>query len=170
MPKKWEAMLLNKMAAKKQRLFNGNADIMRVFESEISKVEKTLDQIDLIYNKDLPFLDKLSDIIAHFGGSWTFITFFFCVLIGWIVLNAFILVEKPLDPFPFILLNLCLSALAAFQAPVILMAQNRAARRDQARAELDLEKDIRDLQVDQKTHEILKKLQKDVEEMKKKKK
>ena len=83
------------------------------------------------------------------------------------VVNAIIL-STPFDPFPFILLNLLLSTLAAVQAPVILMSQNRAARRDQARAELDLEKDLRDLEIDKKQLELLVRMQKDIAELKRK--
>lgn len=79
----------------------------------------------------------MADIIATFGGSWTFIGLFAAVIIVWITLNAVILLENPFDPFPFILLNLTLSMLAALQAPVILMAQNRQAERDRIDAKYD---------------------------------
>ncbi len=148
-------------------LFDAEEDIIQVFEHEIHKVESTLQRLDLLYKRDLKKLDKLSDRIAEVGGSWSFITTFFVVLIGWIILNAVILVSA-YDPFPFILLNLGLSMLAAVQAPIILMSQNRAAKRDQARAELDLEKDIRDLQIDQKQLEILLHLKKEIAELKRK--
>ena len=78
------------------------------------------------------------------------------------------LVQKSFDPYPFILLNLVLSCLAAIQAPIILMSQNRAAKRDQARAELDLEKDLRDLKIDQQSHKILLAMQKDMVKIKQK--
>lgn len=80
---------------------------------------------------------RMADIIATFGGSWTFIGLFVAVIIVWITLNAVILLENPFDPFPFILLNLTLSMLAALQAPVILMAQNRQAERDRIDAKYD---------------------------------
>lgn len=149
-------------------LIEEEEDIMRVFEQEIKKVERTLDQIDQIYRRDLRKLDRLSDQIAVIGGSWSFITGFIIVLIAWVVLNAVILATKPFDPYPFILLNLFLSMLAAIQAPVILMSQNRAARRDQARAEIDLEKDLRDLRIDQRSHEILLGMRRDITAIKKK--
>ena len=143
-------------------------DIMDIFRREIKKAEETLRQVDAIYNKDLRRLDRLSDRIAQIGGSWGFIFVFFLIIISWMSVNAFILVQKPFDSYPFILLNLVLSCLAAIQAPVILMSQNRAAKRDQARAELDLEKDLRDLHIDQESHTILLQLQKDVSLLKKK--
>ncbi len=80
--------------------------------------------------EELTFGRKAADAIAHFGGSWKFIFVFLSVLASWIILNSYILLEKPYDPFPFILLNLLLSSLAAMQAPIILMAQNRQAERD----------------------------------------
>lgn len=83
------------------------------------------------------FSDRLSDKIADFGGSWRFIIFFSLVLAVWIILNAFFLAGSAFDPYPFILLNLVLSTIAAFQAPVILMSQNRMEARDRLRAEND---------------------------------
>ena len=71
------------------------------------------------------FGQKIADKVASFGGSWTFIIIFFCVLFAWILLNSFILIKSDdaFDPYPYILLNLMLSTVAAFQAPVILMSQ-----------------------------------------------
>lgn len=77
---------------------------------------------------------KLADIIAAFGGSWTFITVFFSFLILWMSINVWVLVTKPFDPYPFILLNLILSCLAAIQAPIIMMSQNRQEQKDRQRA------------------------------------
>lgn len=83
------------------------------------------------------FGDRLSDKMASFGGSWSFIILFFIVLAIWIVMNLGLLVIKPFDPFPFILMNLILSCIAAIQAPVIMMSQNRQERKDRARSEHD---------------------------------
>lgn len=73
---------------------------------------------------------RLADRIASVGGSWRFITSFAIVLFVWIVINSVVLVARPFDPYPFILLNLVLSCLAAIQAPVIMMSQNRQEARD----------------------------------------
>ncbi|MGI8957408.1 MAG: DUF1003 domain-containing protein [Chthoniobacterales bacterium] len=89
------------------------------------------------FDKDLTFGERLSDKIASFGGSWTFIIVFFTVLLIWIVINGIILATGAFDPYPFILMNLILSCLAAIQAPIIMMSQNRAEARDRARAEND---------------------------------
>ena len=85
----------------------------------------------------LTFGERLSDRIASFGGSWRFIIIFGAVLFGWIILNAILLLNRGFDPYPFILLNLILSCLAAIQAPIIMMSQNRSEARDRLRAEND---------------------------------
>ena len=89
------------------------------------------------FEQELTFGERLSDKIASFGGSWTFILVFFAVLMIWIVINGVILATRAFDPYPFILMNLILSCLAAIQAPIIMMSQNRAEARDRARAEND---------------------------------
>ncbi len=89
------------------------------------------------FERKLTFGERLSDHIAEFGGSWTFIILFGAVLVAWIALNAYLLAERGFDPYPFILLNLILSCLAAIQAPVIMMSQNRAQARDRLQAEND---------------------------------
>ena len=81
--------------------------------------------------------EKLSDKVAAFGGSWRFIILFGIVLILWIVLNSVILMNRAFDPYPFILMNLILSCIAALQAPVIMMSQNRKEEKDRKRSEND---------------------------------
>ena len=86
------------------------------------------------------FWERLADEVARVGGSWNFIGAFGFVLLVWIGLNVLILgryIAKPFDPYPFIFLNLLLSMLAAIQAPVIMMSQNRAAAKDRQQAEHD---------------------------------
>lgn len=82
------------------------------------------------------FGERVADKVAQFGGSWTFILSFTGVLVVWIVVNTVIL-TKAFDPYPYILLNLLLSCLAALQAPVIMMSQNRKEAKDRERAEDD---------------------------------
>ena len=89
------------------------------------------------FEKKLTFGERLSDTIAAFGGSWTFIIFFSFVLFLWVVANSFILANRAFDPYPYILMNLVLSALAALPAPVIMMSQNRSEARDRLRGEND---------------------------------
>jgi uncharacterized membrane protein len=93
--------------------------------------------IEKQFQKKLTFGERLSDRIAEFGGSWKFLISFGAVLLIWIAINGVILVTHAFDPYPFILLNLILSCLAAVQAPVIMMSQNRAEARDRLRAEND---------------------------------
>ena len=83
------------------------------------------------------FGQKIADRVATFGGSWTFIISFGLFIIIWITTNIFWLVNKGFDPYPFILLNLILSCLAALQAPVIMMSQNRQEEKDRDRAKND---------------------------------
>lgn len=89
------------------------------------------------FQKELTFGERLSDRIAEFGGSWRFLIAFGVVLLIWIVTNGILLVTHAFDPYPFILLNLILSCIAAVQAPIIMMSQNRAEARDRQRAEND---------------------------------
>ena len=89
--------------------------------------------------------DRLADRVAAVGGSWSFIILFAIVLIGWMVVNSDILASRGLafDPYPYIFLNLMLSTLAAIQAPVIMMSQNRQAAKDRLDARLDYETNLR---------------------------
>lgn len=81
--------------------------------------------------------ERLSDRIAELGGSWAFIIGFGMFLMLWVVVNTLVLATRPPDPYPFIFLNLILSCIAALQAPVIMMSQNRQAARDRQQAEQD---------------------------------
>src|SRR5262249_54161513 len=125
--------------------------VKEVLEDEIgelsaldNEVIQSLEQHEILsadvsrqFDKKLTFGERLSDRIAEFGGSWTFIMILGGVVIGWIVLDAVFLLNRGFDPYPFILLNLILSCLAAIQAPIIMMSQNRAEARDRLRAEND---------------------------------
>ena len=101
------------------------------------------DNIDDANEENLTVGQKLADRIASFGGSWTFIISFFVFLFSWIGLNAFMLTTKAYDPFPFILLNLILSCLAALQAPLIMMSQNRLEEKDRLRAKNDYQVNLK---------------------------
>ena len=97
------------------------------------------------FETKLTFGQKLADRVASFGGSWTFILIFAAVLLSWIVLNSFILARSSaeFDAYPYILLNLFLSMLAAIQAPVILMSQNRQGVKDRLDAAHDYEVNLK---------------------------
>jgi uncharacterized membrane protein len=125
--------------------------VKEVLEDEIGElsaldqeVVESLEQHEILsadissqFEKKLTFGERLSDHIAEFGGSWKFLISFGAVLVIWIAINGVILVTRAFDPYPFILLNLILSCLAAVQAPIIMMSQNRAEARDRLRAEND---------------------------------
>jgi len=100
------------------------------------------DPTDFI-NEKITFGERASDKIASFGGSWTFIIGFMVVLISWIVINSIALMQRPFDPYPYILLNLVLSCLAAIQAPIIMMSQNRQETKDRKRAEMDYKTNLK---------------------------
>ena len=108
-----------------------------------TKVMSSFNENQLIVNKleDEPsattFGQRIADKVASFGGSWTFIIFFGVFILIWIASNIYILANKGFDPYPFILLNLILSCLAALQAPVIMMSQNRQEEKDRERAKND---------------------------------
>lgn len=87
--------------------------------------------------ENLTLGDRLADKVADFGGSWAFIITFGGIILGWIILNSFILLSRPFDPYPYILLNLILSCVAAMQAPIIMMSQNRQESKDRKRSEND---------------------------------
>jgi uncharacterized membrane protein len=83
------------------------------------------------------FGQRMADKLASFGGSWGFIIFFLSFITIWIIINVVFLLSKAFDPYPFILLNLILSCIAALQAPVIMMSQNRQEEKDRIRAKKD---------------------------------
>jgi len=85
----------------------------------------------------ITFGERLADKVAAFGGSWRFIILFGVVIFFWIVINVLLLIDRSFDPYPFILLNLVLSCLAALQAPVIMMSQNRQEAKDRIRSKKD---------------------------------
>lgn len=86
---------------------------------------------------------RLADRVAAFGGSWPFILLFGAVMVLWIVINTLVLAERPFDAYPYILLNLVLSMLAALQAPIIMMSQNRQSAKDRLQADFDLETNLK---------------------------
>lgn len=86
----------------------------------------------------LTFGERLADRVAAIGGSWGFISSFICALVAWASLNSWVL-ARPFDPYPYIFLNLLLSMLAAIQAPIIMMSQNRQATTDRRQARRDFE-------------------------------
>jgi uncharacterized membrane protein len=103
----------------------------------LARHETLAQDVETQFQKKLSVGERLADRIADFGGSWTFILLFGGVILVWILINTIFLLAHPFDPYPFILLNLLLSCLAAIQAPVIMMSQNRQESRDRLRSEND---------------------------------
>jgi uncharacterized membrane protein len=101
--------------------------------------------INAEFDQQLTFGQRLADSVAKFGGSWTFILIFLTLLLSWIILNSYILARQnqAFDPYPYILLNLFLSMLAAIQAPIIMMSQNRQTARDRLDAAHDYEVNLK---------------------------
>lgn len=105
-------------------------DILAVNPLEDADLKRTLGQ-------------RLADKIADFGGSWVFISIFCVVLVTWMVVNSFLILSHPFDPYPYIFLNLVLSCLAAIQAPIIMMSQNRQEERDRLQATHDYQVNLK---------------------------
>ena len=117
---------------------------------------------NVLIEEEETFGERVADLVASFGGSWTFIILFAIVLIVYTAVNV-VLRGKAWDPYPFILLNLFLSMLAAIQAPVIMMSQNRQDKKDRLRSELDFEVNVRaesEIQtLSRRMHELLEHLE-----------
>jgi uncharacterized membrane protein len=105
--------------------------------TSVQEHELLAKNVDREFEKNQSFGDRMADKIAAFGGSWRFIGIFTVILLVWMFANTAMIMAKPLDPFPYIFLNLILSCLAAIQAPVIMMSQNRQQMRDQMRGDND---------------------------------
>lgn len=123
-------------------------DVLETGKGELSTLEEQVlrslkenellsKNINIEFDQKLTFGERLADRIADFGGSWKFIVIFVGVLLLWVAANSVILIWRPFDPYPFILLNLVLSGLAAIQAPIIMMSQNRQEAKDRFRSEHD---------------------------------
>ena len=126
-------------------------DFHQLHEREQQVVRRIVERAHLSRNttrefdEQLTFGQRLADRVAAFGGSWPFIVLFVAVLLAWVIVNAFVLGRRheEWDPYPFILLNLMLSMVAALQAPIIMMSQNRHAAKDRLDAEHDYEVNLK---------------------------
>ena len=112
-------------------------DLEREVISSMQRHELITKNIETEFDQNWTVGEKLADKIASFGGSWTFLICFGIFLVLWILLNTVVLLVHPVDPYPFILLNLVLSCLAAIQAPIIMMSQNRQEAKDRLRSQHD---------------------------------
>lgn len=124
-------------------LFGKTADQLSASEKRVLQLARERKTLSSNASDDF-FADstpgqRLADAIARIGGSWTFIISFLTFLVLWVILNAIVLMSRAFDPYPFIFLNLILSMLAAIQAPIIMMSQNRQSERDRFMAAKDYE-------------------------------
>ena len=124
------------------QLINQNINV----ENEQELLEMLINEpiavdVDKLNKEKLKFGDKLADAITRLAGSWLFIVIFCLFLISWMVLNNTLF--KSIDPYPYILLNLMLSCIAALQAPIIMMSQNRQAEKDSLRNQNDYRTDLK---------------------------
>ena len=99
--------------------------------------------VDKEEEQNLTFSEKMADKISEIAGSWTFIFISVIFLITWMIVNTILLKENQIDPYPFILLNLILSCISALQAPIIMMSQNRASKKDSLRNQNDYKVDLK---------------------------
>ncbi|RQO33759.1 hypothetical protein DBR39_22565 [Chryseobacterium sp. KBW03] len=125
--------LTSLIVEEKGELESIDLDVINAIKNNSILSENIQDEIEA----KISFSQKLADNVASFGGSWTFILAFFSFILVWIAANIWLLTVKSFDPYPFILLNLILSCLAAIQAPIIMMSQNRLEQKDRIRAEHD---------------------------------
>ncbi len=130
----------------------------KVIES-IANQETLVENINDVFHDNLTVGQKLADKVASFGGSWTFIGIFAVLMLIWMSVNSYLfLAEKSFDPYPYILLNLGLSTLAALQAPIIMMSQNRQSEKDRlkvtANYEVSLKTDLEIMRLHQKVDEL----------------
>ncbi len=122
-----------------------------LFQADALQIKKLRDIVEKMLSEEKLIIENLlhppeeiltksqliSDKVARFGGSWSFITSFFVILVAWILFNTFAPMRDDFDPYPFILMNLVLSCIAALQAPIIMMSQNRKDEKDRKRSEND---------------------------------
>jgi CRP/FNR family transcriptional regulator, cyclic AMP receptor protein len=99
--------------------------------------------VNELVEQRMTFGERIADLVAHFGGSWPFILSFFAFLIAWTIVNSALMLKQPPDPYPYIFLNLLLSCLAALQAPIIMMSQNRQAAKDRLQADEDFRVNVK---------------------------
>jgi uncharacterized membrane protein len=113
------------------------SSIEKRFINNLKEQETVTKNINKEFEEQLTLGQKLSDKLASFGGSWKFIIIFGSFLFLWVIINTIVIISRHFDPYPFILLNLILSCLAAIQAPVIMMSQNRQEAKDRLRSRND---------------------------------
>ena len=153
--------LVKMLLSNNELLTNSEEELLDLLVDEPISID-----IDKYSDNNMTFGDKVADKVSEIVGSWTFIILFICFLIGWIILNLYILKNgKEIDPYPFILLNLLLSCISAIQAPIIMMSQNRQNKKDSLRNHNDYKIDLKSELILEELHdkiEVILKQQKDI--------
>jgi uncharacterized membrane protein len=126
----------------RQSYQNLDSSQQKVIESIVEHTPVT-ENVNESFGDTLTLGQRVADRVAAFGGSWSFISLFFLIIIVWIGINSTFLLAQPFDPYPYILLNLGLSTLAAFQAPIIMMSQNRQAAKDRIKQDAAFEVNLK---------------------------
>lgn len=165
------------MKRKQKRELSKKELLEMLLNQEQKEIDKMDEMVDLLIAKnvtinvnserdeDKTFGEKMADKVANFAGSWIFILSFIFFLFTWIIINVYIL-KTPFDTYPFILLNLLLSCVAALQAPVIMMSQNRQDKKDRLRSDNDYKIDLKAEFILEDMHNKLVELIKDQEDIK----
>ena len=130
-----------------QHVLESERGDLSVLEQEVLESMRQHELLAANINEDfdsrITFGERVADGVARFGGSWTFIIAFGVMLAAWILINTHLVLQQPFDPFPFIFLNLVLSCLAAIQAPVIMMSQNRQGAKDRLQSAHDYQVNLK---------------------------
>ncbi len=131
--------------------YNKISEMEKAIVTQVARRGRVSRLVHQEYEAQMTLGERVADKVAQFGGSWRFIGIFGFILVAWMGTNTWLIATRPFDPYPYILLNLVLSTLAALQAPVIMMSQNRQAEKDRLQANQDYqinlmaEIEIRDL-------------------------
>ncbi len=160
---------INSINSSNDNTVNKKAIVKRLLKQEIDSdvedelIEMLIDRpisidVEKNENQNMTIGDKIADKVAEIVGSWPFIIAFTLFLITWMIINGLLLKNDAIDPYPFILLNLLLSCIAALQAPIIMMSQNRQSKKDSLRNQ-------NDYQVDLKSELILEDLHDDIRQL-----
>jgi uncharacterized membrane protein len=135
------ASLLHEHPAAARRFLGVVIQRLRGADELMSRLH--IKNVNDMVDRRMTFGERVADLVARFGGSWTFIICFGAFLVLWAVVNSALIVARPPDPYPYIFLNLILSCIAALQAPVIMMSQNRQAAKDRLQADQDFQINIK---------------------------
>jgi CRP/FNR family transcriptional regulator, cyclic AMP receptor protein len=135
------AELLDRHAGAARHFMNVVIHRLRGANELLSRLQ--IKNVNELVEARMTFGERIADMVAHFGGSWPFIISFFGFLLLWTVVNTALVLNQPPDPYPYIFLNLLLSCLAALQAPIIMMSQNRQAAKDRLQADEDFRVNVK---------------------------